>query len=375
MIISLDIGTTNVKAVAFSDRGAVWGQAERRNHILTPQKGWSEQEPTAILENMRLVLAEALKEAGGREPLRALVFSAAMHGLLAVDEHGKPLTNIWLWSDLRAAELAKPLRKSKEGQAIYRRTGVPIHPMSPLLKIIWLRQNEPKLFKKTNKFLGIKEFLLFQLLGKYVSDVSVASATGLLNIRQNRWDESALALAQITVSQLPELEMPNATSIIPDTLTSALNLPAGLPVVLGGSDGALANLGSDATEAGQWAVTIGTSAAIRMVVDAPFIDPQMRTFCYRLDATRCIVGGASNNGTNALEWLRTTVFGSRLSAGAFANLATSVSAAAEGLLFLPYLLGERGTLVGCLCAGRFSGTNGAAYHRPFCAGSDGGRFI
>ena len=362
MIISLDIGTTNVKAVAFSDRNAVWGTAERRNQVLTPQAGWSEQDPVAILENMREVLAEALAEARQRSPLHGLVFSSAMHGLLAVDTVGKPLTNIWLWSDLRAAALAEPLRRSKAGMAIYRRTGVPIHPMSPLLKIMWLRQNDPKLFSRVHKFLGIKEFLLFHLLGEYISDLPVASATGLMNTRQNRWDDGALKIAGITAAQLPELVLPTQVKPLPKVVTTALKLPEGLPIVIGGSDGALANLGSGATKPGQWAVTIGTSAAIRMVTDTPFTDPKMSTFCYRLDETRCIVGGASNNGTNALEWLRMTIFASRLSPGAFANLAAAVPSGADGLLFLPYLLGERAPLWDARARGSFHGLT--AQHTP-----------
>ncbi|MEO6757851.1 MAG: FGGY family carbohydrate kinase, partial [Saprospiraceae bacterium] len=214
MIISFDIGTTNVKAVAFSDRGAIWGTAERRNHVLTPQPGWSEQDPQAILENMRAVLQEVLAEAGNREQMQGLVFSSAMHGMLAVDKAGKPLTTIWLWSDLRAAAIAQPLRQSKTGRAIYQRTGVPIHPMSPLLKILWLRENEPKIFQQTYKFLGIKEFLLFQLLGEYVSDLAIASATGLLNIRKNQWDSAALKLAGISAEQLPKLVKPTAKKLL-----------------------------------------------------------------------------------------------------------------------------------------------------------------
>ena len=355
MLISLDIGTTNVKAVAFSDRGVVRGTAERRNHLLMPQSGFTEQDPAAILENMWAVLTEVQTEAGTREPLRGLVFSAAMHGLLAVDNQGKPLTNIWLWSDLRAAAVAEPLRRSAEGMAIYRRTGVPIHPMSPLLKIIWLRQQEPKLFAQVHKFLGIKEFLLFHLLDKYISDLPVASATGLLNIRKNDWDEQALALAGIRVDQLPELEVSTHIEHLSSKITNFLNLPKDLPVIIGGSDGALANLGSGATAPGQWAVTIGTSAAIRMVAEEPVTDDKMSTFCYRLDASRYIVGGASNNGTNALEWLRRTVFNSRLSAGSFANLAATVPVGAAGLLFLPYLLGERAPLWDAQARGSFRG--------------------
>ena len=355
MLISLDIGTTNVKAVAFSDRGAVWGAAERRNQILTPQPGWSEQEPAAILQNMREALQEARLEAGQREPLRGLVFSSAMHGLLAVDAGGKPLTNILLWSDLRAAALAEPLRRSKAGLQIYRRTGVPIHPMSPLLKIMWLREYAPVLFARVHKFLGIKEFLIFQLLGTYLSDLSVASATGLLNTRRNRWDDRALALAGITAAQLPALVQPTLVQVLLKKVTTALDLPDDLPIVVGGSDGALANLGSGAVAPGHWAVTIGTSAAIRMVTNQPMTDAKMRSFCYRLDETRCIVGGASNNGTNALEWLRTTVFASRLPAGAFAELAGAVSPGAAGLLFLPYLLGERAPLWDARARGSFRG--------------------
>jgi len=355
LLICLDIGTTNVKAFAFSDAGGVWGVAERRNRLLTPQLERSEQEPAAILQNMREVLAEVLAQAKQREPLRGLVFSAAMHGLLAIDAAGKPLTNIWLWSDLRAAALAESWRRSETGLEIYRRTGVPIHPMSPLLKIIWLRQNEPELFAKTHKFLGIKEYLLFQLLGKYLSDLPVASATGLMNIHENRWDKHALDVAGLRVEQLPDLVLPTHMEILPKKVAVALNLPVDLPVIIGGSDGALANLGAGATTPGQWAVTIGTSAAIRMVTSKPLTDNKMRTFCYRLDDSRCIVGGASNNGTNALEWLRTQVIGSRRGAGAFAQLAAKVPAGADGLLFLPYLLGERAPLWDAQVRGSFHG--------------------
>lgn len=329
--------------------------ADRRNELITPQLDRSEQDPEAILQNMREVLAEALAEAKQREPLRGIVFSAAMHGLLAVDEAGKPLTNIWLWSDLRAAKMAITLRYNNTGIGIYKRTGVPIHPMSPLMKIIWLRQNEPEIFEKTHKFLGIKEYLLFQLLGKYLSDLPIASATGLMNIERNRWDEHILKLLDITVEQLPALVLPTNIEPLPEKVAVALNLPIGLPVIIGGSDGALANLGAGATTPGQWAVTIGTSAAIRMVTSKPLIDEKMRTFCYRLDEVRCIVGGGSNNGTNALEWLRVQVIDSQHDAGAFAELAAKVPPGAEELLFLPYLLGERAPLWSANVRGSFLG--------------------
>ncbi len=348
MLIGLDIGTTNVKAVAFSDAGNILTTAERANRTLSLQPGWSEQEPEVVFQNVLEVLRETTRPTS--KPY-AIVLSSAMHGLVAVDEKGQPLTNFLLWSDLRADEIAKDLRRSDEGLKIYQKTGVPIHAMSPLCKLIWLRKNQPEIFQKTHKFLGIKEFIWQKLTGKFQSDLSVASATGLLNIWKNDWDETALALAEISSEQLPGLVSPSLSA----QLSESWKLSESSLVIIGASDGALANLGSGATEPGQVAVTIGTSAAIRMVTHEPVLDEKMRTFCYCLDEKRCIVGGASNNGTNALEWLRTSVFQSPLDAERFANQAIDAPPASDGLLFLPYLYGERAPLYDASAHGGFHG--------------------
>ncbi|GAB4498792.1 MAG: gluconokinase [Saprospiraceae bacterium] len=348
MLIGLDIGTTNVKAAAFSDAGEVVASAERANCTLSPQPGWSEQEPETVFQNMLEVLRETTRPTSKSYDI---VLSSAMHGLVAVDEKNQPLTNFLLWSDLRADEIAKNLRQSGEGLEIYRKTGVPIHAMSPLCKLIWLRKNQPAIFQKAYKFLGIKEFIWQKLTGKLQSDLSVASATGLLNIWKNDWHNAALALAGIAAEQLPELVSPSLSA----PLSESWKLSESSLAIIGASDGAFANLGSGATEPGQVAVTIGTSAAIRMVTREPVLDKKMRTFCYRLDEKRCIVGGASNNGTNALEWLRTSVFQSPFDAESFANQAIEAPPASDGLLFLPYLFGERAPLYDASAHGGFQG--------------------
>jgi len=359
MLIGLDIGTTNVKAVAFSDAGEVVASAERSNRTLSPQPGWSEQDPEAVFQNVVEVLREVTLRATSSRPasrVRGIIFSSAMHGLVAVDKTGKPLTNFLLWSDLRADSIAKNLRQKGEGLKIYEKTGVPIHAMSPLCKLIWLRQHQPDVFLKSHKFVGIKEFIWQKLTGKFESDLSVASATGLLNIWKNDWDEEALALAGISAEQLPALVSPSAAAAF-SAVRGSFD-PAhisGIPLIIGASDGAFANLGSGATEPGQVAATIGTSAAIRMVTHEPVLDEQMRTFCYRLDEKRCIMGGASNNGTNALEWLRTAVFQSPLDAEHFANQALGVLPGSDGLLFSPYLFGERAPLYDASARGGFHG--------------------
>ena len=347
MFIGIDIGTTNVKAVAFSDAGEICASALRSNQLVSPQPGWSEQQPEAVFQNVMAVLEDAMRlTVPYRETnaLQGVVFSAAMHGLVAVDKSGKPLTNFLLWSDLRADSIAQQLRQSRDGAEVYQRTGVPVHAMSPLCKLIWLRQNQPDVFLQAHQFLGIKEFIWHRLTGKYQSDLSVASATGLMNIRNNDWDDLALALAGIDRGQLPALVSPSCQTRLNE-----------VPFLIGASDGALANLGSGATGPGQVAVTIGTSAAIRMITHEPAPDEHMRTFCYRLDEQRCILGGASNNGTNALEWLRSGVFQSALDAERFANQAQLAPPAADGLLFLPYLLGERAPLYRATATGSFQG--------------------
>ena len=344
MLLSLDIGTTNVKAVVLSDGGQVWAHAERQNTIISPQSGWQEQAPSEILKNLSEVISEAWSTVRGKEPLHGAVFSSAMHGLIALDKAGNPLTNMLLWSDMRAGAIAQTLRSNEEGMDLYRRTGVPIHAMSPLCKIIWLRENMPEVFAHTHHFADLKSYLWRQLTGVFCTDVSIASASGLLNIHHKNWDDRALSWAGIQADMLPELVSPAHKSYVLPEYSAQLRLPPDVPFIIGASDGALANIGSNATRAGQVAVTIGTSAAIRTISPQALLDAHMRTFCYCVDENRYIVGGASNNGANVLEWLRKSVFQSALPAATFVEQAAQAPAGSDGLLFLPYLLGERAPL-------------------------------
>ena len=361
MLIAIDIGTTNIKAVAVSADGHLCALSERQNATLSPQPGQQEQDPASVFQYVVEVLAEVWAASKEKEKLEGVVFSSAMHGLMAVDATGKALTNMLLWSDMRADAIARALKQSGAGIEIYRRTGVPVHAMSPLCKLIWLRQHEPAVFRQTHRFLDIKAYIWYRLTGECCSDISVASAGGLLNIQNKEWDVQAMACAGVSPEQLPAPVSPAHTATILPELAAQWALPHHVPYIIGASDGALANIGSGATLKGQIAVTIGTSAAIRTVSERALLDVAMRTFCYRLDESRFIVGGASNNGTNALEWLRSAVFQSTLTAETFANQALEVPPATDGLLFLPYLLGERAPLYNAQVCGSFEGLT--ARHR------------
>jgi gluconokinase len=349
--IGVDIGTTSTKAIVFSATGAIKGSANYGYPLLSPYPGWSEQDPTAIFAAVMDALREAIQQANiAASAVGAIAFSAAMHSLIAMDAQDYPLTASITWADSRSVEQSDRLKQA-DGFALYQRTGTPIHPMSPLLKLIWMRQQDQETFQRAAKFISIKEYVLFQLLGQYVVDYSIASATGLFNLRSLNWDEAALALAGIRAEQLSRL-VPTTHILrgLKADYAERLGLHLDTPIVVGASDGVLANLGVGAIQPNQIAITIGTSAAVRQVVPAPLTDPQARTFCYALTENYWVIGGASNHGGIVLRWFRDR-FGQAAIEQAtqkggdpydvLIQQAETVSAGSAGLLFLPFLTGER----------------------------------
>jgi gluconokinase len=233
------------------------------------------------------------------------------------------------------------LKQTGLGHSIYLETGTPIHSMSPLTKLIWMREEDPHTFASSAKFISIKEYVLYRLYGIYVVDYSIASATGLFNLRQLKWDDRALQTAGIRADQL---SMPVPTTYILTGMNAkyaaAIGIHLDLPVVIGASDGALANLGVGAIAPGQVSLTVGTSGAIRRVMPEPVLDSQGRTFCYYLTDHHWVIGGPTNNGGVALQWF-INQFCTGESVDSVIHSARDIKPGADGLLFLPFLLGER----------------------------------
>ncbi|MGB6177975.1 gluconokinase [Carnobacterium sp.] len=363
-VIGVDIGTTSTKAVLFKQNGEAVATSYEAYPLFRDTPAMAEQNPDslfqAVLKSIKLVMKKA---AICPDRILCVSFSSAMHSLIAMDENDKPLTRSITWADNRAAEYAEKLKKA-EGLSIYHRTGTPIHPMSPLTKLIWLREEHAELFNKAKKFIGIKEYIFFQLFGRYMIDYSVASSTGLFNIRDFKWDDSALTIAKITENGLSELVSPTEKLIgmVPKYATQMGLLPE-TPFVIGGSDGCLSNLGVGAVKPGEAVVTIGTSGAIRMVTKEPFTDPEGKTFCYVLDEQHWVIGGAVNNGGNILEWASKTYLSKELSSySRYMDELKKVPAGSLGLFFHPYLNGERAPLWNAEASGSFFGIN--MMHRP-----------
>lgn len=364
--IGVDIGTTSTKAVLFGEHGKVIQMHHVEYPLYSPAPSIAEQDPDeifqAVLQTIREVIGQAAIDSA---KIQLVSFSSAMHSLILVDDKGKPLTRCITWADSRATKWADKIKKELNGLEIYKRTGTPIHPMSPLAKITWLKSDHHELFAKASKFIGIKEYVFYKLFHEYIIDYSIASATGLFNLEQLAWDKEALQVAGISEAQLSK---PVPTTFIKRGLKQELAAELGLspdtPCIIGASDGVLSNLGVGAIDPGVVAVTIGTSGAIRTVTNRPVTDPKGRIFCYALTENHWVVGGPVNNGGMTFRWVRDELASSEVETAkrlgidpydVLTKIASRVKPGADGLLFHPYLAGERAPLWNANAKGSFFG--------------------
>ncbi|MBS1661196.1 MAG: gluconokinase [Bacteroidetes bacterium] len=338
--LGVDIGTTSVKAVAFNGQGVPIGKRSFSYPMAHTAPDRSELDPDEILRGVTACINEVTRDLSPGRP-ELVSFSSAMHSLLAIDERERPLTPCMIWADNRAASIAQGLSLNGKGKTFYNATGVPIHAMTPLCKLLWLRREEPALFDSAAAFIGIKEYVFGHLFGQRPVDSSIASATGLLNSQTLDWDEDILRYISVDRSKLARVVSPRHIISYERNGGPALSLPPGTPIVVGCSDGASANLATGASGNHIMAVTIGTSGAARMILSGVGVDSAMRTFRYHVRDNEYISGGATNNGAVVLQWLKENLLQSDDSYEQLFELAGTVPPGSDGLLFIPYILGER----------------------------------
>lgn len=351
-IVGVDIGTTSTKSIAFDMQGNLLAKENILYPVYNPQSSWSEQSPTemfnAVVDSIKAVVSE--NNAKGNE-LLGVSFSSAMHSVIAMDEKGQPLTDCIIWADTRSKEYADKIKNSETGHEIYMRTGTPIHPMSPLCKLCWLRDNMPEIFNKTHKFISIKEYIFYKLFGEYIIDYSIASATGMFDIYNLKWNKTALTLIGITEDKLSK-PVTTTYSIkgMKKEYSDYMNINEETTFIVGASDGCLSNLGANAIKKGDAAVTIGTSGAIRIISDRARNDEAERIFSYILTEEHYVLGGPVNNGGIIFRWFRDNFSPVEIEEAKnrgidvyeiLSETAAKVKPGADGLIFLPYLLGER----------------------------------
>ncbi len=346
VVLGVDIGTSAVKVLACTLDGRVLSSASDFYPLQTPHPEWVEQDAEALYSSVVQTIRKTLADVALRgSAVRAVGFSAAMHGVLAVDANGNPVSPFLTWMDRRSAAIADGWREDGTGLDLYARTGAPMHPMLPICKLRWMSEHGADAFRSAARFVSLKELIVARWTGEWAIDYGIAAATGMFDGRKRAWDERGLELARVEPGRLSTpVSTHTAYRDLRPAVATALGLPKDAAIVLCSSDGALANIGVGAIGPGDVALTLGTSGAVRTMLDAPLLDEQGRTFCYVADDDHYIVGGPTSSAGAVLNWLLALLLGEVDDRARFdraVELASQVAPGAEGLTMLPFLSGER----------------------------------
>ncbi|MGB7486972.1 MAG: gluconokinase [Phormidesmis sp.] len=372
-VIGVDIGTSSTKAVLFDTNGQQRGRSAEGYELRSPEPGAAEQDPDDILHACTQTVANVVKHSDmAPGELIGIAFSAAMHTLLLIDQEDQPLTPVFTWADNRSDRIASQIasQDAHSDPNLYQRTSLPIHPMSPVVKLAWLQQTQPEIFAQAARIASIKEYVLHHWCKEWVIDLSIASTTGFLNLQSQTWDTGALKIAGIQPNQLSTLVATTHQLALTEKFAQKMNISPDVPVVVGASDGVLSNLGVGAISHGQAAITLGTSGAVRQVVSQPTTAKDAQLFCYALSEDLWVMGGAVNNGGIVLQWTRDSLVPYSIppnerrlsrpepSASTYERLtkmAQEIEPGADGLIFHPHILGERAPLWNAQARGNFFG--------------------
>ncbi len=341
-ILTLDVGTTRLKAMLWDPGGHIRHREERDILPRFLEDGRVEQDPAAWPALLPEVLAACAGAARDRGLAPAgLAVTASRSSVIPVDRRGEPLHPAIMWQDRRTAALAQAMADCDAWT--YPRTGIRISPVFSALKMTWLRRHRPDLWSRTHKLLGIQDWLLFQLTGRYVTDHSLACRTGLLALEERRWDPDLLALYQVEPGLLCDLVPPGSVvgGLVPD-LAARAGLPSGLPVITAGGDQQCAALGMGLFSGRRAVANTGTGSYLLGHVDRPALDPDMHLACNvsALPGAYLVEAAVLTTGT-VYRWLR-DILGGAGGPGFDALNAEAEQAppGAGGLLFLPHFQGS-----------------------------------
>ncbi|HHX23469.1 MAG: gluconokinase [Tepidanaerobacteraceae bacterium] len=272
----------------------------------------------------------------------AIGLSGIWHSLLLLDRDREPLTPIYTWADTRPAQTVAKYRKDEKlWNGFYKKTGCAIHSIYPLWKIIHLKKQEPDIFKNKCYITSQLQYIFEQLTGEKVESKTIASGTGMLNIHTLDWDDDILKFAGISPSMLCELKEATYAAPLKDTLANYLSLKKGLPVIIGGADGALNQVGAGALRAGIMTLSVGTSGALRLAYDKPVLPESTSTWCYYALNSKRLAGAATSGAGNCLEWFKKRAYKeSGFSYKQLDEMAAKVNIQ-DAPIFLPFLYGER----------------------------------
>ncbi|HTS13463.1 MAG TPA: xylulokinase [Candidatus Limnocylindrales bacterium] len=349
-LLGIDVGTGGTRAVLLDGAGRVAGSATSEHAAISaPQIGWAEQDPRDWWRATCAAVKECLAQTGTRaDEIAGIGLTGQMHGMVLLDSAGEVLRPALIWCDQRTEEQGRAITAKIGAQRLIELTANPALTNFTLTKIWWVQQHEPQVWSRTETILLPKDYARFRLTGERACDVADASGTLLFDVVRRRWSKEMMEASGIRAEQLPRVfESPEITGGISAEGARATGLREGTPVVAGAGDQAAGAVGIGIVRPGAVSATIGTSGVVFAATSAPTLDPKGRihTFCHAVPG-RWHVMGVTQAAGYSLRWFRDelcrtgdgaqTVSYSQLTAEA-----AKTSAGADGLLWLPYLMGER----------------------------------
>lgn len=351
--MGIDVGTSATKSVLFDEKGRIISTASRSYKLFQPRNGWAEQRP----EDWKRAALDSLKELAGAvqaADVKGIGVSGQMHGLVALDKNDRPLCDSLIWCDQRTGREVEQIIEVLGRKKYLEYTLNAPNTSFTLSKLLWLKNNRPDVFPKIRKALLPKDYINFCLTGKYATDVSDASGTGYFDVPHRRWSKEILDAFGIDEALLPAVyESCEAIGTLTEEAAAYTGLNSDTVVAAGAGDQAAAALGNGIVGEGATSISLGSSGVVFTAVSEPVFDPQGRThtFCHAVPDFWHIMGVTQGCGLS-VSWFKHN-FAPNVP---YAELdAEAEKSASDGILFLPYLMGERTPYLDPDCRASFTG--------------------
>ncbi|MEM6285116.1 MAG: xylulokinase [Chloroflexota bacterium] len=352
-VIAHDLGTTGNKATLYDREGRLVGSAFYGYGTEYAHTGWAEQNPedwwTAVCHSTRELLQQTHVS---KDDIACITFSGQMMGAVPLDKNARPLRNAIIWADQRSLEQEAWIGERVSFEDMYQISGHRLSASYSLAKILWIRDNQPGIYDATYKFVHAKDAMVARMTGNFVTDPSDASSMNLYDISTGKWSGKLLDAVDLPESNLPEIRQSvDVVGEVLATIADEVGVAAGTPVVIGGGDGACAAAGAGVITEGSAYNYVGSSSWIAISTPKPIYDPDYRTFTFgHVIPDMVMPTGTMQAAGASYQWTRDQLgalendMAERLGISAYEVMNLEVDKVApgcEGLVYLPYLLGER----------------------------------